>query len=89
MDTIKKAFSYSFEQVAHNYEPEFTIHGIGYRGKWGKDTMSIFLNDLQSVEDELKDTQTESIVSLKDEIASLKDRIEDLEEELKEANARE
>jgi cell division protein FtsB len=87
MKKITEAFNHSFEQVAHNQEPEFTIHGIGYRGKWGKDTMSIFLNDLQSVEDELKDTQTESIVSLKDEIASLKGQVEDLEEELKEAKA--
>jgi hypothetical protein len=87
MTTVKQAFNHSFEQVAHNYEPEFTIHGIGYRGKWGKDTMSIFLNDLQSVEDGLKDTQTESILNWKDEIASLKGQVEDLEEELKEAKA--
>jgi hypothetical protein len=35
----------------------------------------------------LSDTQTESIVSLKDTIASLEGQVEDLEEELKEAKA--
>ena len=89
MNSIKQAFSANFEQVPYDKEPEFKIHGIGYQGKWGKDTISMFLNDLQAVEDELRDDQTESIVSWKDEIASLKDRIEDLEEELKEANKRE
>ena len=89
MKSVKEAFSANFEQVGYDKEPEFTIHGIGYQGKWGKDTMSMFLNDLQAVEDELRDGQTESIVGWKDEIASLKDRIEDLEEELKEANKRE
>ena len=49
--------------------------------------MSFFLSDLQSVEDELRDDQTESIISLKDEISSLKGQVEDLEEELKEAKA--
>ena len=89
MNNIKQAFNHSFEQVGYDTEPEFKIHGIGYQGKWGKDTMSFFLSDLQSVEDELRDDQTESIVSWKDEISSLKGQVEDLEEELKEANKRE
>ena len=89
MKSVKEAFSANFEQVPYDKEPEFTIHGIGYQGKWGNDTMATFIKDLESVEDELRDGQTESIVGWKDEIASLKDRIEDLEEELKEANKRE
>lgn len=84
MNSIKQAFNHSFEQVSFGKEPEFTIHGIGYQGKWGGHTMATFIKDLESVEEELKDDENETITTLKDEIASLKGEIEDLKKELDE-----
>jgi len=84
MKSIKEAFNHSFEQVGYDKEPEFTIHGIGYQSKWGKDSMSYFLKDLESVEDhlccqitEMEDGDEEKV----DEIKELKGEVRDLEKE--------
>lgn len=83
MNSIKQAFNHSFEQVStSDHEPEFAIHGIGYRGKWGRDTMSIFLKDLEELASGLTDTQTESVSSLESKIESLNSTIDDLNDEI-------
>lgn len=72
MKNIKEAFNYSFEQVSFGKEPEFTIHGIGYEGKWGRDTMATFIKDLESNADlrTRKEQETE-IRRLREQIREL------------------
>ncbi len=85
MKNIKEAFNYSFEQVGHNQEPEFQIHGIGHRGKWGKDTMAIFIKDLESLSDlKVIKEQESDIRSLREKVGELKGEIEELKKELDE-----
>ena len=73
MKSIKEAFNYSFEQVSFGKEPEFTIHGIGYEGKWGRDTMATFIKDLESNADLQTHKQQE------DEIYRLRQKVGELD----------
>lgn len=73
MKNIKEAFNYSFEQVSFGKEPEFTIHGIGYEGKWGRDTMATFIKDLESNADLRTHKEQET------EIRNLRQRIGELD----------
>ena len=83
MDTIKQAFNYSFEQVStSDHEPEFAIHGIGYRGKWGKDTMAIFIKDLEAVEEGMSDDERNEIAGFKEEIKDLSGQVDGLSGEV-------
>jgi len=79
MNSIKEAFNHSFEQVGYDSEPEFTIHGIGYQGKWGKDTMAMFIKDLESVEDGYKDQVNEAKSVAKDKFRDLENAADEIE----------
>ena len=93
---LKQVFDANFEElsITSPTPPDFTIYGKGYLGKWGKNTMTMYLNDLhdlvQGLDDKITEhevTKDENIESLESEIEDLKAELEKTKEELKEANA--
>lgn len=84
---LKQAFDSNFEQLSITDErgPDFSMWGKGYVGKWGKHTMTMFLNDLNDLIQSQQDAIDEAEVTKDEKIESLESKIEDLEQELKEA----
>lgn len=84
---LRKAFDANFEQLSAGNitdDPDFSIWGKSYKGKW-KDSMTMFLNDLNDLVQAKQDAINEAQVTKDEKIESLESEIEDLKHELKEA----
>ena len=94
---LKQVFDANFEELSAGNitdDPDFAIYGKSYVGKWTRNTMTMFLNDLndlvQGLDDKITEhevTNDEKIESLESEIADLKAELEKTKEELEEERA--